>query len=406
MKLENYLKFGKTRIENKITEELFVKKSKENLIGFEMDFDSKVLQMFTDTYDLIESTNKGLLDVNGHFSYNSAPFEYVFKIDEQFYGIFYSIDYGVDYRTKASIVKNNMTSEEAAKIIKKLAKDYVKHARLMQDTLFKKGEKGLDDVILPTDLKQSILGDLQNFLKNRKKYKEFGMVWKRGYIFHGPPGNGKTLFLRKLGPAFGLSMNDMLNRIDHDGTLKLPQYELPYEEDTVFSLVKMTTGEDEDNLPQIFYLEDMDKIIGRNDKDFAKITLSNFLTAIDGVTRLANGLIIIGTSNYIDQLENSILGRPGRFDRVYEFKKPTSKEILTFFERRKFLVKDKRTTNDYANSMVKKKFSMAFVEDFVLTSVTKSGNHTISISDADSLIDDLKHYNKLEAKAESIGFAK
>jgi hypothetical protein len=123
LKLENYLKFGKTLIKSKLPEELFVKNSKENLIGFEMDFESKVLQMFADTYELVESTNKGLLDVRGHFSYNSAPFEYVFKIDEQFYGIFYSIDYGVDYRVKSSIVKNNMTSDEAAKIIKKLAKD-------------------------------------------------------------------------------------------------------------------------------------------------------------------------------------------------------------------------------------------------------------------------------------------
>jgi SpoVK/Ycf46/Vps4 family AAA+-type ATPase len=404
LKLENYLKFGKTIIKSDITEERFVKNSKEPMRGFEMNFDSKVLQMFADTYELMESTNKGLLDVKGHFSYNSAPFEYVFKIEEQFYGIFYSVDDGVDYRLKTSIIKNNMTNDEAFRIIKKLSKDYVKHAKLIQDTLFKKGKKVLDDVILPNDLKQSILGDVQNFLKNRKKYKEFGMVWKRGYIFHGPPGNGKTLFLRKLGPAFGLSMNDMINRIDHDGTLKLPQYELPYNEDTVFDLAKMTTGEDEDNQPQIFYLEDMDKIIGKNDADFGRITLSNFLTAIDGVTRLANGLIIIGTSNYIDRLENSILGRPGRFDRVYEFKKPTSKEILTFFERRKFLIKDRKTTDDYANSLVKKKFSMAFVEDFVLTSVTKSGKHTISVSDADSLIEDLKHFNKLESNADNIGF--
>ncbi len=385
-----------------MAEEIFVKNFKETLIGFEIEFDPKVLQMFADTYELIESTNKGLLDVNGHFSYNSMPFEYVFKIDEQFYGIFFSMEHGVDHKYKTSILKNGMTSEEAMRILKKLSKDYVKHVKLIQDALFKK--EYLDDVILPNDLKQSILSDIRNFLKNRQKYEEFGMVWKRGYIFYGPPGNGKTLFLRKLGPTFGISMSDMLTRIDSDGTLRLPQFEIPYLENDVFNLAKMAAGEDEDNPPQIFYLEDMDKIIGKNDADFGKITLSNFLTAIDGVSRLANGLIIIGTSNYIDKLENSILGRPGRFDRIYEFKKPAAEEILRFFERRKFLIKNKETTNDYANSMVKKNFSMAFVEDFVLTSVTKTSKHTISILDANSLIKDLEHYNKLEDKAGSIGF--
>jgi SpoVK/Ycf46/Vps4 family AAA+-type ATPase len=404
LKLEDYLKFGKDIIKSDMLEENFVKHSKENLIGFEMQFDSKVLQMFAETYELVASTGKGLLSISGHFSYNDAPFEYVFKIDDGLYGIFFTINHGTDYRYKTSIVKNNMTQEEATRTIKKLAKDYVNHIKLLQARLFEKGEKVLDDVILPNDLKQSVLNDIRNFLKSRKKYKEFGIVWKRGYIFHGPPGNGKTLFLRKLGPAFGLDMSDMITRIDHDGVLKLPQHGVPYSEDSMFNLAKMVTGEDEENPPQIFYLEDMDKIIGKNENDFSRITLSNFLTAIDGVSRLADGLIIIGTSNYIDRLANSILGRPGRFDRIYEFQRPAAKEILKFFERRKFLIKDKKTTNNYAKFMVNKNFSMAFVEDFVLTSVTKSNKFTISISDADSLIEDLEHYNKLEAKEGNMGF--
>ena len=405
LKFENYLKFGKELIIEGFEEENFIKKSKDNLIGFGIDNDSRVLHMFTDTYELIASTRKALLSIDGQFYSDMPPYEYVFKIDDQFYGIFYTITDGVDYRYKASIVKKDMTQEEGIRILRKLVKDYVNHRKQIQEILFKKGEKVLDDVILPKELKQSILDDIRNFLKNRKKYVEFGMVWKRGYIFHGPPGNGKTLFLRKLGGAFGLNMTDMTNRLDQDGTLRLPQHAEPYENGSTLSLSRLASGDDDENPPEIYYLEDMEKVIGKNENDFGRITLSNFLTAIDGVSRLANGLILIGTTNHKDRLESAILGRPGRFDRVYEFAKPTNTEIYKFFERRNFLIQNKKVTINYSNLMMEKNFSMAFVEDFILSCVTKVDKQIISTSVADSIIKDLEQYNKLEVES-NMGFAK
>ena len=406
LKFENYLKFGKELIVEDFNEENFIKNSKDNLRGFGIDYDTKVLHMFADTYELIASTRKGLSSIDGQFYVDMPSFEYVFGINNQFYGIFYTVsDNGVDYRYKVSIVKKDMTQEEGIQILRKLVKDYVNHRKQIQEKLFKTGEKVLDDVILPEELKQSILDDIRNFLRNRKKYAEFGMVWKRGYIFHGPPGNGKTLFLRKLGGAFGLSMTDMTNRITTDGTLSLPQHAEPYENGSILSLNMLASGGDDENPPEIYYLEDMEKVIGKNNDDFGRITLSNFLTAIDGVSRLANGLILIGTTNHKDRLENSILGRPGRFDRVYEFAKPTNTEINKFFERRGFLIKNKKVTAEYSDLMMGKNFSMAFVEDFILSCVTKVDKKTISASVADSIIKDLEQYNKLETES-NLGFNK
>ncbi len=406
LKFENYLKFGKKLIIEGFTEENFLKKSKDNLIGFGIDNDSRSLHMFTDTYELIESTRKGLLSIDGQFYSDMPPYEYVFKIDDQIYGIFYTITDGVDYRYKTAIVKKDMTQEEGIRILRRLVKDYVNHRKHIQENLFKKGEKVLDDVILPQELKQSILGDIKNFLKSRKKYKEFGMVWKRGYIFHGPPGNGKTLFLRKLGGAFGLNMTDMTHRLGDDGTLRLPQHAEPYDESgSLLSLSKLASGDDDENPPEVYYLEDMEKVIGKNDNDFGRITLSNFLTAIDGVSRLADGLILIGTTNHRDSLANAILGRPGRFDRVYEFAKPTNAEIYKFFERRNFLIQNKKVTIDYSNLMMEKNFSMAFVEDFILSCVIKLDKQIVTTSVADSIIKDLEEYNKLDVES-NIGFNK
>src|SRR5690606_19238457 len=47
-----------------------------------------------------------------------------------------------------------------------------------------------DDLILQGTLKQEIFRDLEQFLSSRALYEEYGVPWKRGILFLGPPGNG------------------------------------------------------------------------------------------------------------------------------------------------------------------------------------------------------------------------
>lgn len=55
-----------------------------------------------------------------------------------------------------------------------------------------------DDVILDDEFKQSLRDDYGGFLKGRKTYRRLGVPWKRGLIFLGPPGNGKTSALKAI----------------------------------------------------------------------------------------------------------------------------------------------------------------------------------------------------------------
>ena len=45
-----------------------------------------------------------------------------------------------------------------------------------------------DDLILDPATKQSLIDDVQGFFNNRATYREYSAPWKRGIIFHGPPG--------------------------------------------------------------------------------------------------------------------------------------------------------------------------------------------------------------------------
>ncbi|KAL8963888.1 MAG: hypothetical protein Q9197_007055, partial [Variospora fuerteventurae] len=45
-----------------------------------------------------------------------------------------------------------------------------------------------DDVILDPQMKASIVGEMNKFFGSQERYKKLKVPWKRGIIYHGPPG--------------------------------------------------------------------------------------------------------------------------------------------------------------------------------------------------------------------------
>jgi len=194
--------------------------------------------------------------------------------------------------------------------------------------------------------------------------------------------------------------------MDESGNLRLPSRADYYEDPSggPLSIAELACEDSEDFQPTIYYLEDMDKVIGKNESDYAKITLSSFLTALDGVKRLADGIIIIATTNNKDSLESSIIGRPGRFERIYEFNKPGPLEIEKYLSLKNIVIGNKTITQEYVKQLERKNYSMAFVEEFVLSCTTQSDSNKISKAVADSVLADISTFNKTEVINEGIGF--
>jgi len=69
-----------------------------------------------------------------------------------------------------------------------------------------------NDVILDADMKKAIIGDISRFYDGRATYKRLRVPWKRGIIYHGPPGNGKTISIKA-------TMNMLYKRKDPVPTL-------------------------------------------------------------------------------------------------------------------------------------------------------------------------------------------
>lgn len=48
-----------------------------------------------------------------------------------------------------------------------------------------------DKVILDDKMKKELVSVCETFFDSKDTYEEYSVPWKRGLIFHGPPGNGE-----------------------------------------------------------------------------------------------------------------------------------------------------------------------------------------------------------------------
>jgi hypothetical protein len=166
-----------------------------------------------------------------------------------------------------------------------------------------------DSLILPDEMKVEIREDFRQFFNSRDEYNRYGIPWKRGILFHGTPGNGKTHTLKAL-------VNELKQPCLYVKSFTGPQYESEHDMiRKVFTRARQTT-------PCLLVLEDLDSLINDSNRSF-------FLNEMDGFA--ANtGIVVLATTNHPERLDPAILERPSRFDRKYSFPLPTPEERLAY----------------------------------------------------------------------------
>ena len=162
-----------------------------------------------------------------------------------------------------------------------------------------------DDIILPEKTLNMLERNVFGFFEQREDLRRLGLSLRKGLLFHGPPGTGKTHCI-----------NYLASRLTGHTTLLITAGQICYLGEYM-ALARLLQ-------PSIVVIEDAD-LIARERTTMhdpgAEVLLNRLLNEMDGLQEDAEVLFIL-TTNRPDELEPALAARPGRIDQAIEFPLP------------------------------------------------------------------------------------
>jgi hypothetical protein len=159
-----------------------------------------------------------------------------------------------------------------------------------------------EDIILPSQLKEDLLEDVESFfVKGIDVYQRLKLKPFRKLLLAGVPGTGKTMLCNALA-KWALDREYLVvyvSSADRSGpTFDKIEYALSVASDS--------------NLPTLIILEEMDAYL--HDEQKALV-----LNVLDGAESAMNdkGSLLVATTNYPESIDERVLKRPGRLDRIF-----------------------------------------------------------------------------------------
>ncbi|KAF9515232.1 hypothetical protein BS47DRAFT_1448999 [Hydnum rufescens UP504] len=213
------------------------------------------------------------------------------------------------------------------------------------------------DVILDEEFKDTLQKDVDNFFKSEHVYKDLAIPWKRGIMFLGPPGNGKTISVKaimKYTKAPSLYVKSFHSWQGEEYSIR-----------QIFQKARMMA-------PSVLVLEDLDSLINDSNRSF-------FLNELDGLES-NDGILVIGTTNHFDRLDPGVSNRPSRFDRKFFFDNPSLSERISYCKYWQKKLRHNKSI-DFPKALIEHiakltaDFSFAYLKEaFVSTLITIAGS--------------------------------
>ncbi|CAL8098889.1 unnamed protein product [Orchesella dallaii] len=191
-----------------------------------------------------------------------------------------------------------------------------------------KRRRPLSSVILSEDAKEKLMADTRDFKASEQWYVERGIPYRRGYLLYGPPGCGKSSFIRSIAGEIGydICILSLTARGLTDDTLNVLMNSTP--EDCIILL--------EDVDAAFRSREDTQASSREQNLSFegcapSTVTFGGLLNALDGVAS-TEGRLVFMTTNYVDRLDPAMV-RPGRVDLKLLIDYPNDHQLGAIFSR-------------------------------------------------------------------------
>jgi len=234
-----------------------------------------------------------------------------------------------------------------------------------------------ENVILAPKQKAAVQDVATKFFDSKDLYDELGVPWKRGIIFHGPPGNGKTISIKAL-------MHTLARRTPPVASLYVKSAVNTYQIRAIFQLARQLA-------PCMLIFEDIETIV-------TNVTRSYFFNEVDGLES-NDGILMIASTNYLERLDPGLSKRPSRFDRKYLFPMPNEHERTLYAEfwRRKLEKRGNRVEFPKrlcpAMASITDGFSFAFLQEaFIATLLVVARDVENGTADSGRHDDDLDQF--------------
>lgn len=156
--------------------------------------------------------------------------------------------------------------------------------------------RSIATVLVDDNRIETVLDDMRWFYGASDWYAARGIPWRRGYLFHGPPGTGKSSLIRALASELSLDI----------AALDVGRGSLT-DDDLREAMMCAPKG-------SLIAIEDVDAVFTGRDggEKRSGVSFSGLLNAIDGVAA-QEGRALIMTTNHKERLDPALI-RPGRAD--------------------------------------------------------------------------------------------
>jgi len=168
-----------------------------------------------------------------------------------------------------------------------------------------------DNLVMPDAQKAEVASDVERFFASRERYARYAVPWKRGVLFAGPPGNGKTHAVKAI-------VNRATVPCVYVRSFDLPGH--PF----AGAGIAMVFERARRIAPCLVVLEDLDALVRDDNRAY-------FLNELDGFEQ-NDGILVLATTNHPERIDASIIDRPSRFDRKYAFALPPAEQRRDYAE--------------------------------------------------------------------------